>query len=174
MNVFIPFSLPYSTARVLDARRLNKQIIECDWIIKAKEGDRIFNHPAVQMWKPYLEYLDLYRVALQAYKEGDFELSLEISKQSIQKIPPFFWYTPIFHQHRARLYTKDPVHYKLFESEGATDINFYVQTLCNKNQKSYVLQQTQNGKYISTIDITQKILLKRDEFYHTVNLDKFK
>ena len=164
MNVFIPYAVPVRVARVLDARRLNKQIIECSWLLDSKDGDRLFKHPAVQMWQKDKEWVDLYRAALSAYKEGDIALSIELSKQAVLIQPDFFWYKPLFEQHRARLYTKDPEHYAIFESFGKTDTNFYIQ----RNGDRVFLIRTQNGKYLTNLDITNDIRRKRGEFYGNI------
>lgn len=164
MNVFIPYAVPVRVARVLDARRLNKQIIECDWLLNAKEGDRVFKHPAVQMWQQDKEWVDLYRAALLAYRDGDIRLSIELSNQAVRIQPDFFWFNPLFQQHRSRLYTKDPEHYAIFESAGKSDINFYIHRVGDK----LLLVRTQNGRYLPKIDITDDIKRKRREFYGNI------
>ena len=51
MNVFVIGS-PIETAKCLDPRRLNKQIIECKQILKAIDGETKAwaNHPATKMY----------------------------------------------------------------------------------------------------------------------------
>ena len=40
MQVFTPYKEPILCAQVLDKKRLNKQIIECQQIIRAIEGNK--------------------------------------------------------------------------------------------------------------------------------------
>ena len=60
MNVFIVGS-PIETARSLDKRRLNKQIIECQQILDALEGKKAWsNHPCTLQYKGYERWLSNY------------------------------------------------------------------------------------------------------------------
>ena len=67
MNVFIVGS-PLETARALDKRRLNKQIIECQQIIKAIMGACAWaNHPCTLQYKGYEKWLEWYMLTLHYY-----------------------------------------------------------------------------------------------------------
>lgn len=49
MTIFVVGS-PYETAQALDPKRLNKQILECQWMIDMAEGKtKEKNHPAYLM-----------------------------------------------------------------------------------------------------------------------------
>ena len=52
MQVFLPFEDVLQTAEVLDYKRLNKQILECNWIINSlKTQSRVVSHPIVKCIK---------------------------------------------------------------------------------------------------------------------------
>ena len=57
MQTFLPSPNPVTTARWLDSKRLNKQILECYQILNVLSGKSPTggwrNHPAVLMWKGY-------------------------------------------------------------------------------------------------------------------------
>lgn len=155
MQVFIPYSSPLSCAEVLDARRLNKQIIECGQILKAISGESSAwaNHPCVLMYKKHKKWLDYYKKSLECYKsykdligidadeaEHDLALAEEWSDKAEKITPPFMTHTLCI-QHRRRLYTKSPQMYPDFEIYGTSDQNWYY---VNGEWLSYV-----NGKRIN-------------------------
>jgi len=57
VQTFLPSANPVTTARWLDSKRLNKQILECYQILNVLSGKSPTggwrNHPAVLMWKGY-------------------------------------------------------------------------------------------------------------------------
>lgn len=58
MQVFTPYKEPILCAQVLDKKMLNKQIIECQQIIRAIEGNKAWhNHPVVRMYRPHKEFI---------------------------------------------------------------------------------------------------------------------
>ena len=126
MNVFVPFGNPLKDAKCLDARRLNKQIIECKQILAAIEGrsDAWKNHPCVLMWKPYKVWLAHYTACLYFYREGSELIAYTFSKSSgFYPAPMNLEFTT---QMKRRLYTKDPIHYAQFAKYGTSDENWYV------------------------------------------------
>lgn len=72
MQVFVPYPEPIKVAQCLDAKRLNKQIIECRQILDAIDGTGKgwFNHPVVKMYKPYRDWLFYYMNCLDCYQKG--------------------------------------------------------------------------------------------------------
>lgn len=61
MQAFIPFySNFYHTAKCLDNKRLNKQIVEGYQIISGRLSPSHANHPVVRMWKPFFGTLAEY------------------------------------------------------------------------------------------------------------------
>ena len=59
MQVFVPFQNPFECAQALDPRRFNKQILECEQILKAIRGESTAwaNHPCVLMYRQYVDWL---------------------------------------------------------------------------------------------------------------------
>ncbi len=61
MQTFLPSANPVTSARLLDSKRLNKQILECYQILNVlsgkSKGGGWRNHPAVLMWKRYVRGL---------------------------------------------------------------------------------------------------------------------
>lgn len=127
MQIFLPSPSCLQTARQLDKRRLNKQIIEAAQILRAinGKGRGWLNHPATQMYRPYKEWLQLYRDCLMEFQRGDIEAADIISRQADDVRPPFV--TDEFcRQHARRLYTKDPELYPQFSQLGTSLENWYV------------------------------------------------
>lgn len=73
MQVFIPYPSPIATACVLDAKRLNKQLVECAQILDAIDGKSQAwkNHPVTKMYTPHREWLDRYRICLRHFINGE-------------------------------------------------------------------------------------------------------
>ena len=156
MNVFV-IGTPFETAKCLDNRRLNKQIIECEQIIKALEGESKawVNHPCTLQYKDHIGWLKLYMWCLYAYQkynkssEWERQTWLQISKNWSDKAIEF---TPSFHtgeyltQMKRRLYTKNNTHYCQWENLGESDINMY-----NVDGKWRFYR---NGKQLKTSDMT--------------------
>lgn len=132
MQVFVPYAEPIRVAECLDGLRLRKQVIECKQILDAIDGTGKgwFNHPVTKMYKPYREWLVLYACCLQSYQieiknvNTTFHTSNLYSKRAESIRPPFL--TEEFcNQHKRRLYTKNPEHYKDFKSFGKSEENWY-------------------------------------------------
>ena len=126
MNVFI-IGTPLETAKKLDKRRLNKQIIECGQILKAIAGDTKAwaNHPVTKMYAGYWMWLRDYMKCLDAYRNGDI-VTAEIFDMCCNQLTPAFQCQEYFDQMKRRLYTKDPIHYAEFADLGTSDVNWYV------------------------------------------------
>ena len=126
MQVFVPYPEPIKVARCLDPRRLNKQIIECKQILDAINGTGKgwFNHPVTKMYRDHSEWLENYWCCLEYYQHCNLEIAEEYNKMAMSLIPPFL--TEGFcDQHKRRLYTKNPEHYKQFSEYGKTEENWY-------------------------------------------------
>lgn len=135
VNTFLPYSSLYLSANVLDYRRLNKQILECDQILSAlakkKSGfvGKIgwINHPATRMWEGYEKALELYR---------DFMLSEWLARgyKSTRKFigrkdeptifPPWYGDEKFHAAHRSNLLRKDPIHYGQFGWEEPDNLPY--------------------------------------------------
>lgn len=142
MQVFI-VGTPIETAKVLDRRRLNKQITECRQILDALDGAKAWsNHPCVLQYRGYEEWLNFYLDCLFYYKSYLYEESwtekdsLLIKSQfcsrfAMDEKPPFHT-QEYFNNMKKRLYTKDPEHYKQWANFGTSYENWYWSQLENK------------------------------------------
>lgn len=126
MNVFI-IGTPIETAKVLDKKRLNKQIIECRQILAALNGESKAwrNHPCTVQYEGHEPYLVHYMDCLKAFAEGDMEQANASSAYADMFFRPLFHTEPYFDSMKRRLYTKDPVHYAQWSDLGTDDVNWY-------------------------------------------------
>lgn len=122
MQIFI-IGTPLETAKVLDIRRLNKQIIECHQILDALNGAKAWsNHPVVLEYKDYVDWLKLYTFVLEEYRNGNYATA-ELVSDTI--IAPEFQTEEFFNQMKRRLYTKNPHHYSQWSYLGESQENWY-------------------------------------------------
>lgn len=125
MQVFIIGS-PLETAKALDKRRLNKQIIECEQILKAINGetDAYKNHPCTIQYREHVMWLKWYQRCLDLFKRGDL-IGAEGCNNSANMIKPKWHTETYFNQMKRRLYTKDKEYYKQWASLGESNCNWY-------------------------------------------------
>lgn len=146
MNVFVPYPQVLNIAKCLDAKRLNKQIVEANQIIDAIEGTSKAwaNHPVVLMYTPHKEWLSYYckcltewRLHVKALKASHKSpiYTEEVNTMShfkqaqsysslCDRIRPSWLTEKYCDTHKVRLHTKDPEYYKDFQ--GVSDINRYI------------------------------------------------
>lgn len=127
MQVFIVGSV-LETAKALDSRRLNKQIIECRQIIDAIQGTGKgwFNHPVVKMYEDHTNWLRCYMWCLEEYqkKQSDALMLMHYNKYCEENKPDFL-NDAFFTQMKRRLYTKDNKYYKQWADLGESEENWY-------------------------------------------------
>lgn len=128
MQVFI-IGTPLETAKALDKRRLNKQILECQQIINAIKGESEAwkNHPCtLQYGSSYLNkwWLQNYQSCLMQYRAGYLWAAEHFSNIAVASTP-IFHTQEYFDQMKRRLYTKDPVHYSQWADLGVSEVNWY-------------------------------------------------
>ena len=124
MQVFI-VGTPLETAKALDSLRLNKQIIECQQILDALNGNKAWsNHPCTLQYREHQEWLKEYRKCLLAYLKGDVTKAGRYSYNS-SKIKPNWHTEEYMTQMKRRLYTKNNEHYKQWEHLGESQQNWY-------------------------------------------------
>lgn len=129
MQVFVPYPSPIDVAKCLDPKRLRKQIIECDQILKAIRGESEAwkNHPVVKMYakRPYnIQWLQHYQDCLLQYLWGNEGWAYQASIRAEKFRPPFLT-SDFCDQHKRRLYTKAPELYPQFAEYGTSDENWY-------------------------------------------------
>lgn len=124
MQVFIVGS-PLETAQALDARRLQKQILETKQILDAINGKKAWrNHPCVLQYKEHKAWLIWYIYCLMCYKRGWLNDARHQSSLA-DSIRPDFHTEEYFDQMKRRLYTKMPEHYNQWAHLGESDVNWY-------------------------------------------------
>ncbi len=124
MNVFIPYPDTFETAKCLDSKRLQKQILEVTQMVSAIEGlSKAYRlHPCTLMYENYVQWLEWYRDTLWVYKNA-----CGLYPSNEPERPPFIGDENLHRAHRARLYQKNPIHYAEFESDkNYTDKNWYI------------------------------------------------
>ena len=125
MQVFI-IGTPLETAKVLDNRRLNKQIIECHQIFDAISGAKAWrNHPVILEYTNYVSWLILYTMILEAYRGKKYSLAEKFNEKISDVIKPPFHTEEFFNQMKRRLYTKNPQHYSQWSYLGESQENWY-------------------------------------------------
>jgi hypothetical protein len=139
MQTFLPYSSFTQSAQALDNRRLNKQLVEVQQILKALSdpGYAWQNHPAVNMWRGYDWALVEYGLACYCewmirhtqgrrggkltHKSGAFIVNYRAS--GLPALPSWLG-GPIHASHRAALKHKDPVFYAGFEEDAAMNYHW--------------------------------------------------
>ena len=127
MQIFLPYKDIFETAKCLDNRRLNKQIIECRQILDAIDGAKAWcNHPIINMYKCNSAFVRLYMKVLEEYIHGYIDNATRWSDFFNKYCCfPHFITDDYCDQMKRRLYTKDPIYYKQFEKYGKSDVNWY-------------------------------------------------
>jgi hypothetical protein len=157
MQTFLPSTNFSWAAKMLDSKRLNKQILEGYQILNVLSGQSPTggwrNHPAVLMWKNHegalLKYLDymIIEAKLRGIKTDKNEsniqnLSNKVGKNWNTSMPDWFnddlTSMRIVTTHRANLFNKDPIYYSRFQY--ATNSLYNVS--CCPNCKYYWVTHT--------------------------------
>ena len=118
MQTFIPSTSPSECAKVLDWRRLGKQRVEAMQILNCLETPNSWvNHPAVEMWRGYEEYLKVYaNIIIEEWIYRGYNNNMKLYKINWSRVEfPSWWSDDRIHSsHRANLLRKDPKHYGQF------------------------------------------------------------
>jgi len=135
MQTFLPYADFRESAKALDNKRLNKQILECYQILNVlynedpRAGWR--NHPAVKMWRGHEGALYTYTINMvqEADKRGIktdknkanlLMIALQRAATWNEKLPAWFNNQDIIARvtttHKANLYRKDDAYYHDFAS----------------------------------------------------------
>ena len=118
MQTFLPYSDFLSSAGCLDSKRLWKQVLEADQILRTLAGVRQGwqNHPAVRMWRGYEDALLSYRdTIVQEWLRRRLYAPPGIVRIAPPCEPPPWLGDPRLHaSHRSALLAKDPDHYGQF------------------------------------------------------------
>lgn len=138
MQTFLPFADFESSAKSLDNKRLNKQILECYQILKVLNNPDPHagwrNHPAVKMWRGHEQALFVYVKAmiaqanLRGIKTDKNQANIYTLRQQTLSnwgngMPS--WYQDkselrrVNDSHKANLHRKDPEYYDDFRDYDA-------------------------------------------------------
>jgi len=125
MQIFV-LGTPLETAKELDVKRFNKQILECSQILKVIHGESYAwkNHPVVKMYSKHADYVEHYMNAFRKYREKDFE-GAEAESELAVKCQPDFICGKLIVNMKKRLFTKDSKFYAKYAEYGPTEVNFY-------------------------------------------------
>lgn len=160
MQTFLPFDNNSKSAKALDNKRLNKQILEAYQILNTLSGQSMGwrNHPAVLMWKGH-EYA-LFDYATTMVTEAKLRgIKTDKNFSNLVNLEENFGYLwnnskpkwlsgkplkRIMATHKANLYTKDPIYYSDFEESLDDPDNDPCCDTCKYFWFTHELRKTQN------------------------------
>lgn len=120
MQTFLPLPNFYSSAKVLDYRRLGKQRVEAKQLINVVEAWEKnpntkmawINHPAAVMWRGYLPALKLYaNVMIEEWVTRGYKNNMDFYYVNNYVTPPWMGDDRLHASHRSNLLRKDSVYY---------------------------------------------------------------
>ena len=128
MQTFLPYESFEQSAKVLDNKRLNKQIVECYQILKAITDSTYGwqSHPIVKMWEGYPTSLLIYAFSMykerknRTGKEHQSYINMEDYYYSnnlkyVETISPVWLGNEKFHDsHKSNLLRKDKSYYSQY------------------------------------------------------------
>jgi hypothetical protein len=150
MQTFLPFKSFRDSAKALDNKRLNKQILEGYQILKVLSSDDPRagwrNHPAVKMWRGH--EVALWHYIFECVEQADNRgIKTDKNVENLHALREVFssrwgyglpeWFTNqealnrLITTHRANLYTKDPIYYVDFGSAVLSEWNKPCCDRCN-------------------------------------------
>src|SRR5579885_1008273 len=147
MMTFLPYASFYWSLKILDNKRILKQVVEAFqiWCCLTNNGsERWSNHPAVKMWKGYEKALQLYMIMAliecesRIKKDGTnyympkmrqhiIDYQLELSEEEIDNLEYPFWFgnDQLHFSHQSSLYRKDSEYYEDFKDTVEYYPNYY-------------------------------------------------
>lgn len=157
MQTFLPYADYDKSAKVLDTKRLNRQISEVMFIHKVLDATleeslryRFRNHPAIGMWRGHTGQLLLYGNALynewqkrfpnKPHASGDYIRSaisklLELrTRTSMFKLPSWLKDERLHKSHRSNLLRKNKVHYGQYFGDEPDNLAYFWPTKEIKNE----------------------------------------
>ena len=141
MQTFLPYADFRETAKCLDYKRLGKQRVEAYQIIKnlCDKPDRWQNHPAVKMWKGYLQALtEYYNVMLEEWERRGYR-NIKLQKMVVYEdeieYPPFINNKEFHDSHKSNLLRKDLVFYGKYSWNVPDDLPYVWQIIKDKEEK---------------------------------------
>lgn len=164
MQTFLPYADFTKSAKALDSKRLNKQILECYQILNVLYNDDPRagwrNHPAVKMWRGHEGALYNYTLHMvseardRGIKTDKNEANLlmianQRSSTWNEKLPSWFGdkekISRVTTTHKANLYRKDPYYYYDFNSSVVDNNNKPCCDRCNYYWVTHVKEQDESN-----------------------------
>lgn len=145
------------SAKVLDDKRLNKQIVEIvqihNSLISLAKGEKSGwqNHPATQMWRGYEDALIVYHNIL--VDEFNSRPSTSRKREPIEmdlsgaKLPPWFGSPLVHFSHQSSLIRKHPAHYETI----FTDLPNVYRDLGYLWPSNYAVEEDQDKKKVPKV-----------------------
>ncbi len=130
MQTFLPYKDFVKTAQCLDYRRLGKQRVEATQIYKIVSGERTtggwINHPAVLMWKGYVDALAFYQnIMIKEWIQRGYKNNMELLEwQSSFDLPPIVGDTDFHRSHQSNLLRKDAEFYSQYKWNVTDDLPY--------------------------------------------------
>lgn len=132
MQTFLPYPDFQESARVLDVKRLGKQRLECQALLKAIfTNSGWINHPACRMWIGYEPALCYYHDAvIKEWISRGYNNTMKLittdDRSEFTYFPPKWMGNPKFHlSHRSNLMRKDAKYYsQYFGSDCPNDLPY--------------------------------------------------
>lgn len=131
MQTFLPYSTYRPSAKVLDTRRLGNQRVEVLQIVTTiRFGGGWQHHPAVKMWRPYVNSLIDYGLTIceewvvRGYKDTVSEALLDLREDKPITHPLWLGSVKFHASHRSNLLRKDPGHYGQFGWKEPPDLPY--------------------------------------------------
>lgn len=128
MNTFLPYSDFNKCAAVLDGKRLWKQVLEAESILKIIQGKSsgYKNHSIVRMWRNYSNALLYYRnCVLEEWMNRRLDNKPVLSYIKPNIIPHWLGDEKLHSSHRAALLFKNFDHYNQFGWGERPEINYF-------------------------------------------------
>lgn len=134
MQTFLPLPDFYSSARVLDYRRLGKQRVEAKQLINVIEaweknpGAKMawINHPAAVMWRGYLPALKLYaNVMIEEWIHRGYKNTMKFYDFKGYKLPSWLGDKKFHASHRSNLLRKDPIFYSQYGWQEPNTLEYF-------------------------------------------------
>lgn len=150
MQTFLPYPDFERSARALDAKRLGKQRVECLQVVRALTWPTYGwkHHPAVKMWRGYVEALACYSLTCCAVwveagrgdtcaatirtdlaAAGVHEVRSQPALAEAGALPPWLGNEDFHRSHRSALLRKDPGFYRPMFPDDPDDLPYYWPTV---------------------------------------------
>lgn len=157
MQTFMPFRDFQEVGRVLDLKRLRKQLVEVQQIYNAAIHDRGWvNHPATKMWAPYTPYLLVYGDMLyeqyflrtgRIHESGEF-IRRELNNLDAKVVVPIwlrdkYLIIDYFYTHQRNLLRKD---YNLYAAAFPNELPDDVYLWFDMDKRQWYYQKVADKK----------------------------